>query len=150
MLIHIFLDAWSKIPAVILYLISTKMNILIFKATVHIFKNFFHGLPSQVYCWIKLTIVNIVAFYIDILVFLTAAPRLSMSRGINLWNNSYSSQLSISYHHLNIYLTVYSSNTAVLTDLRYLRYVERKTILIDNMPMKYIKFRIKHAIYCMF
>lgn len=58
---HIFLDGWISIPAWIVDLITTKMDVVIIKSTIGVIKYFGDDLPCQVFRNIELALVFSVA-----------------------------------------------------------------------------------------
>jgi len=119
------------------------MNIRIIEHRISIVHHLFHQIISQIKCRIELPSKHTIAFNYSLLIFLTSSPRVCMGWSINLHYNSNSSQFSIIQHLLNVVWGISSSNFSTLTKLWNARYLKWKTILIDDMPMKYIHF-IEH------
>ena len=94
---HILTDLLVIVPAVIVYLISTKVCIIIAECFIHVRIHVFEDLPSQRYSGVELPFTSVITEKCYLFIFLASPPRLRMRRRVDLGDDADAPSLRVSY-----------------------------------------------------
>jgi hypothetical protein len=143
---HPISDALSLSPTVLYDLVSTEVNILILKSVIDVAHHILDHFPSKIKSGIELAHIDAVTGQSNLLQLLASAPRLSMGRRIYFRNHTDTPNPGILDDLLNIGFREDSSNASEVTKLRHFRHLHGERILVNDVPMQNIEFRVKHMV----